>query len=111
MITQSLNGVWSAASADDEIRLGVPVPGSVYSAMLDNGMLEDPYYGLNQYEALKIAEKDFIFRYDFIPEAALLQCERIYMRFQCRVSALPKPQEIFQSSLPIHLPCWIPSKT
>ena len=31
MITQSLNGVWSAASADDEIRLGVPVPGSVYS--------------------------------------------------------------------------------
>lgn len=81
MITQSLNGVWSAASADDEIRLGVPVPGSVYSAMLDNGMLEDPYYGLNQYEARKIAEKDFIFRYDFIPEAALLQCERIYMRF------------------------------
>lgn len=78
---QFLNGMWRVNSADDEIKLSVSVPGTVYSSMLDNNMLEDPFYRLNQYEALKISEKDFIFAYDFIPETEMLKNDRIFLQF------------------------------
>ncbi|MCD7731393.1 MAG: glycoside hydrolase family 2 protein [Oscillospiraceae bacterium] len=81
MIIQSLNGNWNAVSADEKIRLDVPVPGSIYYGMLKNNMIDDPYYGLNQYSAVKISENDFILRYDFIPEEDILMCEKQYLRF------------------------------
>ncbi len=80
-LIHSLNGPWQASSADDEIKLYVNVPGSVYASMTEQKMLPDPYYRLNQYSAEKISEKDFIFRYDFIPDEKMLASDKICLRF------------------------------
>lgn len=81
MMIQSLNGPWRVNSADEKIKLSVNVPGTVYSSMLENKMIEDPFYRLNQYDALKISDNDFIFAYDFIPDESMLKNDRIFLRF------------------------------
>ena len=60
MMIQSLNGPWRVNSADEKIKLSVNVPGTVYSSMLENKMIEDPFYRLNQYDALKISDNDWV---------------------------------------------------
>lgn len=81
MMIQSLNGPWRVNSADEKIKLYVNVPGTVYSSMLENKMIEDPFYRLNQYDVLKISENDFVFAYDFIPAEAMMKNDRIYLQF------------------------------
>ena len=81
MMIQSLNGPWRVNSADEKIKLSVNVPGTVYSSMLENKMIEDPFYRLNQYDALKISDNDFVFAYDFIPAEAMMKNDRIFLRF------------------------------
>ena len=81
MMIQSLNGPWRVNSADETIKLYVNVPGTIYSAMLENKMIEDPFYRLNQYDLIKISENDFVFAYDFIPDEALMKNDRIYIQF------------------------------
>ncbi|MGN0553131.1 MAG: glycosyl hydrolase 2 galactose-binding domain-containing protein [Oscillospiraceae bacterium] len=81
MMIQSLNGPWRVNSADEKIKLYVNVPGTVYSSMLENKMIEDPFYRLNQYDALKISDNDFVFSYDFIPAESMLKNDRIYLKF------------------------------
>ncbi|MCL2011078.1 MAG: hypothetical protein FWG71_11130, partial [Synergistaceae bacterium] len=56
------------------------VPGSVYSALLENGLMPDPFWRDNELDALKIMEHDFIFTHSFdveLPEFRqfLLVCE------------------------------------
>ncbi|MBE6766605.1 MAG: hypothetical protein E7550_03350, partial [Ruminococcaceae bacterium] len=41
------------------------VPGSVYSFLLKNGLMADPYYRDNELEATKIMENDFTFSRKF----------------------------------------------
>lgn len=81
MMVQSLNGPWRVNSADERIKLYVNVPGTVYSSMLENNMIEDPFFRLNQYDVLEISENDFVFAYDFIPAESLMKNDRIYLRF------------------------------
>ena len=45
------------------------VPGSVYSFLLDNDLIPDPYFRDNEMEALKLLENDFIFSRRFIRQA------------------------------------------
>lgn len=42
--------------------LAIQVPGSVYSNLLEKGLMPDPYYRTNELEALKLMENDFRFR-------------------------------------------------
>ncbi len=57
------------------------VPGSVYSFLLDNGLMEDPHYRTNELDALRLMENDFSFSrtFDFnLPEndtKVLLSCK------------------------------------
>ncbi|MDR0325878.1 MAG: glycoside hydrolase family 2 protein [Oscillospiraceae bacterium] len=69
MQKQTLNGLWQleipgcAAAGGDP--LPVTVPGSVYSALLDNQKIEDPFWRDNELEALELMEHDFIFSRSF----------------------------------------------
>ena len=38
------------------------VPGSVYGNLLEQGLMPDPYDGMNELEALKLMDNDFCFQ-------------------------------------------------
>ena len=46
------------------------IPGSVYSAFLDKGLMEDPYYRDNELFTLGLMENDFVFSREFIYDKA-----------------------------------------
>ena len=51
------------------------VPGSLYSFLLENGLMDDPYYRDNEYRALELSEHDYTFERSFTHEA----CEGKYI--------------------------------
>ena len=73
----SLNGIWNMQGAGYTCE-GV-VPGSVYSFLLDKGLIEDPFYGMNELDALKLLDNEFTFTktFDFTPtgDSVLLHCD------------------------------------
>ena len=75
----SLNGTWHLSGGG--YACDGTIPGSVYSFLLDNRLMEDPFYRTNELDALKIMENDFTFSrtFDFsLPEAdvpVFLHCD------------------------------------
>lgn len=73
----SLNGIWQMCGAGYECE--GTVPGSVYSFLLDKGLMEDPFYGMNELDALKLLDNEFTFTktFDFTPtgDTVLLHCD------------------------------------
>ncbi len=55
----SLNGTWSMSGAG--YNCDGAIPGSVYSFLLDNKLMDDPFYRDNEREALKLMEYDYDF--------------------------------------------------
>lgn len=64
----TLDGEWRLASADNSIECPVQVPGSVLAAATEQGMLDDPYYRMNEYPAREFLRQDFIFSRSFVFE-------------------------------------------
>lgn len=60
----SLNGTWQMQIADHASLAG-EIPGSVYSIMLENGQMEDPYYRMNELDAFALMENDCTFERSF----------------------------------------------
>lgn len=56
----------------DRREFPVHVPGSLYSGLLENHQIEDPYYRENEYDACELAAQDCMFRNTFdVPEKEL----------------------------------------
>lgn len=72
-----LNGTWHLTGAGYDCT--GTIPGSVYSFLLNNRLMEDPYYRQNELEALKLMENEFTFSktFDFTPtgDKVLLHCD------------------------------------
>ena len=73
----SLNGLWKLSGNGYEC-YGT-IPGSVYSILIENKLMDDPYYRENEINALQIAEYDYTFirsfSYDNNDGSALLCCD------------------------------------
>ena len=74
-----LNGKWRIQSNTYDT-VG-DVPGSVYSALLVSGLMEDPFYRDNERKALDIMDEEFVFTKEFEykkkSDKILLVCEGI----------------------------------
>ena len=74
-----LNGKWRITSNTYDVTGNVP--GSVYSALLANGLMEDPFYRDNEAKALAIMDEEFTFTREFTytkpSDNILLVCEGI----------------------------------
>ena len=59
----SLNGIWrlSGNGYDCEGK----IPGSLYSILLENGLMEDPFYRNNELEAFELCEHEYTFSRSF----------------------------------------------
>ena len=77
MTKLDLNGVWQMKGAGYECE-GI-VPGSVYSFLLDNHLMDDPFYRQNELEAFKIIEHEFefsrVFEFEPTGDTVLLHCD------------------------------------
>lgn len=73
----SLNGKWNMIGGG--YNCDGNIPGSVYSFLLDNKLMDDPYYRTNELEATPILENDFVFsrKFDFTvtKSPVLLHCD------------------------------------
>jgi len=59
----NLNGLWKVKGG--EYSATGKIPGSVYSILLNNGLMEDPFYRDNEIKALEIMDNDFTFTKKF----------------------------------------------
>ncbi len=74
-----LNGTWRISSKTYDVE--GQVPGSVYSALLANGLMEDPFYRDNEAKALAIMDEEFVFTktFEYVKKSKriLLVCEGV----------------------------------
>ena len=55
----SLSGKWQMKGGGFDCE--GQIPGSLFSILLENGLMEDPYYRDNEFKALKLTENDYTF--------------------------------------------------
>lgn len=84
---QLLNGEWNLKIVGRDEKLlpkegiAAAVPGSVYGALLEAGLMEDPYYRDNELKALPLMENDFVYQTDFSVPESFLEADEILLRF------------------------------
>ena len=57
----SLNGKWTLINQNQDLSLPAEVPGTVFEALLEEKLIKDPFYGINEHEVNKIANEDWIY--------------------------------------------------
>ena len=58
MKTIDLNGLWVLQDCNGKY-WNAHIPGSVYSTLLENGAMDDPYYRDNELQALELMKQDY----------------------------------------------------
>ena len=56
-----ISGTWNLAHEDGAITAPVPVPGSVYEALIETGTIDDPFYGENEHQMAWVYESSWHF--------------------------------------------------
>lgn len=85
-----LNGMWSVSEVGSDLAVPAVIPGSVYSAYLDAGLMEDPYYRDNELKALEMMEKDYLFMRRFNLDRQTVNSGKVLLRAEgldtvCRI--------------------------
>ncbi len=82
MITVSLNQNWIMKDKSWDGYIPAFVPGDLYSDLLRNQKIEDPYYRDNELEALKLSARDYEYRTVFSVGNDICEKERVLLRFE-----------------------------
>ena len=64
-ITRSLIDNWSFKASNDSVWLKASVPGTIHTDLIANGIIEDPYYRLNERKIQWVDKKDWIYQTTF----------------------------------------------
>ena len=76
-----LNGSWNLdIPGTDFQKVPAQVPGSVYHDLLQNGLIQDPFYRDNEMEALKLMDHDFLYSRSFWVDETLLESDAVILR-------------------------------
>ena len=78
MKTIELNGTWQMTGGGYHV--SATVPGSVVSALLENHLIPDPYYGANEAAVQHIFDHDYTFARGFSLTEEELACRSIFLR-------------------------------
>ncbi|MFW9941621.1 MAG: glycoside hydrolase family 2 protein [Candidatus Thorarchaeota archaeon] len=77
----SLDGLWELKNSDESIELDAQVPGTVFEALLENNIIEDPFYGENEHEMKWVFESNWIYKKEFNLDPEFLEHKHIVLRF------------------------------
>jgi beta-mannosidase len=80
MIVQKLHSNWTMKKCAETKYLPAKVPGSVYSDLLRNKKMDDPFWRDNEDRAFKIMEDDFEYQTVFKASSRLLNSDRVLLR-------------------------------
>lgn len=78
---KDLGGIWQLRANGVE-NLSAVVPGCNYLDLLNNNLIADPFYGLNESKSLWLCEKDWTYSRDFDISAQELQNDKILLVFE-----------------------------
>lgn len=81
MIRQMIGDNWQMRRVGDAEFQAAVVPGSVYTDLLRNGSMEDPFFKDNEDKALKLMEEDYEYMTVFDCAAGILDSHRVVLRF------------------------------
>ena len=77
----ALNGSWSLEIPGIGFgNVSAQVPGSVYHDLLENGLMEDPFYRDNEMKALALMDNDFVYSRSFTVSGELLNSDAVLLR-------------------------------
>ena len=88
MLKSSLNGIWKLHIIGKDAYLlpkeglETEIPGTVYGALLTNGLIPDPYDRDNELKVLPLMENDFCFTTKFFVDDRMMACDRVLLRFE-----------------------------
>ena len=80
MTKQTLNGKWRMRAFGEEFQPAV-VPGTVYTDLLRNGKMEDPFWKDNENRALPLMEKDYEYETVFDLDEGFAEQDKILLHF------------------------------
>ncbi|HOA97007.1 MAG TPA: glycoside hydrolase family 2 protein [Acetivibrio saccincola] len=75
----NLNGIWKMKCTDENNWYKANVPGTVFNDLLNNGVIDDPFYRDNEIKALEIAAKDYEYKREFYIDKELLNHKRLVL--------------------------------
>ncbi|KAG8191625.1 hypothetical protein JTE90_012342 [Oedothorax gibbosus] len=75
----SLSGTWVAVNSNGSIAVKTKIPGTIHTALLYNGLIQDPYFGKNDLLYRWIAQDEWTFSKRFYAECHLLQKKRVVL--------------------------------
>jgi len=76
-----LNGTWTLEIPESAFgQVPASVPGSVYHDLLQNGLMEDPFYRDNEMKALALMDNDFVYSRSFTVSDELLNSDAVLLR-------------------------------
>ncbi len=81
MVITEITQNWKLREAGTETFVPAIVPGDLYSDLLRNGIIEEPYYRDNELAALKLSENRYEYETVFFADAAVTEKERVLLRF------------------------------
>jgi len=82
MTIMKLDQNWMMKDVNRAEKLPAIVPGDLYSDLLRNGKIEDPYYRDNELDALKLAENRYEYETVFFVDGTVTEKERVLLRFE-----------------------------
>ncbi len=77
----SLNKNWNLKNKRKSIEIAADVPGSVFEALLDNNIIEDPFYGLIEHEVSWVYKSEWNYEVEFDLNLSFLEHKSILLRF------------------------------
>lgn len=81
MIIQKLSQGWELRQCKEEKRIPAQVPGSVYTDLLRNHEMEDPYWKDNEEQALLLMENDYEYEEKFDCCQEVFSCPHVILHF------------------------------
>ncbi|WP_431157382.1 glycoside hydrolase family 2 protein [Winogradskyella poriferorum] len=77
-----INSDWEFKKVEDSIWHNATVPGNVFSDLLDNGLIEDPFIGNNEQQVQWVSETDWEYRTNFSLDEKALECNHFQFNFE-----------------------------
>ncbi|MBB5325731.1 beta-mannosidase [Anoxybacillus tepidamans] len=74
-----LNGPWKMKEQNSQDWLDGIVPGSVMNDLLQNGVIEDPFYRDNEDKAYEISSKNYVYSREFIIDEEMLNRDKVVL--------------------------------
>lgn len=82
MMTQNISTNWKMRKVGETCWNEAVVPGTVYTDLYRNGLMEDPFFKDNEIKALALMEEDYEYEVSFEAEESLFDCDGVILRME-----------------------------